>query len=82
MKRERGERDELLDLVRHAQCALAGLQFSCKTLLLRVGQVEVRAPEFNGLVSPMGEEAREILEGIVKAQAAHGEMELVIERMD
>ena len=81
MKRERGEREELQALVQHAQCCLAGLQFSCKLLLLRVGQVEVRAPELNGLVTPMGEEVSEILEGIVNAQAAHGEMELIIERM-
>ena len=79
--RERGEREELQALVEQAQCALAGLQFSCKTLLLRVGQVEVRAPDLNGLVTPMSEEVSEILEGIINAQTAHGEMELIIEKM-
>jgi len=82
MKRERGEAEKLQALVERAQCALAGLQFSCKTLLLRVGQVEVRAPDLDGLVSPMPGEIVEILNGIINAQAAHAEMEQVIERMD
>ena len=72
------ETRELRGLVERAQSNLAGLQFLCKLLLRRVGQVESRSPSLDGLVEPMGGEITEILEGIVGAQAAHAEMEKII----
>ncbi len=71
---------ELQGLVERAQTQLAGLQFLCKLLFLRVGQIETRIPNLNGLVEPMEREIAEILEGIIGAQAAHVEIENLLKR--
>jgi len=71
---------ELQGLVERAQSQLAGLQFLCKVLFLRVGQIETRSPNLNGLVGPMETEIKEILEGIVGAQTVHAEMETLLQR--
>jgi hypothetical protein len=77
---ERGIR-ELQDLVGRAQSQLAGLQFLCKLLFLRVGQVQQRSPNLNGLIAPMEVEIAEILDGVIGAQIAHSEMEKIVTRM-
>jgi len=61
------DRDHLED----AMTALADLPAMCKILLLRVGQIERRAPVLDGLVSPMNEEIMYIMDEIKKAQQAH-----------
>jgi len=57
-----------------AMTALADLPMRCKILLLRVDQIEQRAPSLNGLVSPMGEEVAYIMGEIGKAQQAHAKI--------
>jgi len=59
------------DHLEEAMTALADLPAMCKILLLRVGQIERRAPILDGLVSPMGEEIVYIMDEIKKAQRAH-----------
>jgi hypothetical protein len=54
-----------------AMACLAGLEYLCKLLLLRIGQAKVRGPNLNGLIKPMDEEVVEIMEGIRGAQRAH-----------
>jgi len=72
---------ELQGLVERAQSQLAGLQFLCKLLFLRVGQIETRSPNLNGLVEPMETEIAEILEGVIGCQATHSEMERVVTKI-
>lgn len=59
------------DYLEEAMAALADLDALCKLLLLRVEQVERRAPALDGLVSPMHEEIVYVMRGIRAAQQAH-----------
>jgi hypothetical protein len=66
-----GKRLDDRDYLENAMAALADLEGMCKVLLLRVEQIERRAPALDGLVSPMPEQIIYIMRGIRKAQQAH-----------
>lgn len=67
MGRRNAKRDHFEDAMSH----LVGLDSLCKLLLLRVGQIQMRCPSLNGLITPMEGEIIEIMTGIRNAQAAH-----------
>lgn len=69
-----GKRLDDRDHLEEAMAALADLDAICKISLLRVGQAEQRAPDLNGLVSPMNEEIVYVMTGIRKAQKAHAKI--------
>ena len=66
---------EPTDWLKVAQASLAGLEFVCKIFLLRAKILRWRYPSDDGLIEPMEEHARELNDGIRRAQQALVQLE-------
>jgi len=62
------------DYLEVAMASLAPLAGLCEVLLLRVEQIDRRAPLLDGLVSPMYEQIAYVMHGIKEAQQAHAKI--------
>jgi hypothetical protein len=69
-----GKHPQNRDYLEEAMASLANLPGICEVLLLRVEQIDRRAPFLDGLVSPMYEQIAYVMHGIKEAQQAHAKI--------